>query len=240
MKIRGIQPFAIDYIRYREEAKRKEQPLRKWKDLSPYLDDCYQESGNLPEHYFYQDLWAVKLVYQTKPEVHFGIGSSIHGFIAHVSIFNKVKVFDIRPQSSRIENVDFIQGDITDLKIQSGSIPSLSCLHAADHIGLGRYGDRIDARGTEKAVKELQRVLAGKRDLYFSLPVGRERICFNAHRVSSPQRVLAYFDELLLVSFSVVDDSGTFRRGVNPDDYEQSEYACGLFHFRKQKREGAA
>ncbi len=233
-RLQGIRPFVGDYINYRQRAKEKKQPLPRWKNIYPRLDDRYQSSGSIPGHYFYQDLWAARLVYDSKPEVHYDIGSSIAGFIAHVSVFNKVKVIDIRPQSYKIENVEFIQGDITDLNIENESIESLSCLHAAEHIGLGRYGDNIDPLGTMKAAEELQRVLAIGGDLYFALPIGRERICFNAHRVLLPQTVLAYFNQLHLVSFSVIDDSEEFIRNAEIRKYESSDYSCGLFHFRKQ------
>src|ERR1035437_9128085 len=65
---------------------------------------------------------------------------------------------------------------------------SVSCLHVAEHIGLGRYGDPIDPLGTNKALLELQRVLAPGGVLLFSMPVGRERVEFNAQRIWDPRR----------------------------------------------------
>ena len=38
------------------------------------------------------------------------------------------------------------------------SVPSLSCLHVVEHVGLGRYGDPLDPQGSIKAMRELQRV----------------------------------------------------------------------------------
>jgi hypothetical protein len=38
-----------------------------------------------------------------------------------------------------------------------GYCDSLSCLHALEHFGLGRYGDPIDPRGHEKGITRWRR-----------------------------------------------------------------------------------
>jgi len=232
-KIKGIGPFIRDYDAYKRSAKSQSQPIPAWRDLYPQLDDRYQTSGGIPQHYHYQDIWAAKQVYLSKVELHHDIGSSIIGFVAHISVFCEVNVIDIRPQPLKMDNVSFIQGDITDLRIESDSIASLSCLHAAEHIGLGRYGDTIDPMGSKKAALELQRVLAKDGNLYFSVPIGKERICFNAHRIFYPSTILEYFNQLKLVSFSVVNDADEFIENINPADYRDAEFSCGLFNFKK-------
>jgi len=110
---------------------------------------------------------------------------------------------------------------------------SLSCLNVAEHIGLGRYGDRLDPCGTEKACRELSRVLGPNGDLYFSLPVGYQRLCFNAHRIHSPSQIVRHFEGLDLIECAGVDDSGQFWRHQDVDAFERQTYACGFFHFRK-------
>ena len=42
----------------------------------------------------------------------------------------------------------------------------MSCLHVAEHIGLGRYGENIDINGTKNAVEELQRILVKNANLF--------------------------------------------------------------------------
>ncbi len=232
-KIRGIIPFLSDLKEYRELAETRNQLLPEWEDIYPQLDDRFQESGVLPEHYFHQDLWAAKRVFQSREKTHYDIGSSIAGFVAHISVFCSVKVIDIRPQTSKIENVEFVLGDLTNLNLADDSLASLSCLHAAEHVGLGRYGDQIDPLGTQKAVSELQRVLARKGNLYFSVPVGKEKICFNAHRVFSPKTIIEYFNELVLQSCAIIDDSGDLIENPEIDKYVDAQYCCGLFHFTK-------
>ena len=52
------------------------------------------------------------------------------------------------------------QGDMCRLEFPSDSIPSISCLHAVEHVGLGRYGDPIDPEGCFTAMRELGRVVS--------------------------------------------------------------------------------
>jgi len=102
-----------------------------------------------------------------------------------------------------------------------------------EHIGLGRYGDPIDPDGSVKAADELQRIVRSGGKLFISLPIGRERICFNAHRVHAPASVLEMFSQLKLVEFSYVDDNGQLRDAQSTQSASHLEYGCGLFQFEK-------
>lgn len=96
------------------------------------------------------------------------------------------------------------------LPFASDPVGSLSFLHVAEHIGLGRYGDPLDPNGTRKACAELARVLTPGSSLYFSLPVGRLKLCFNAHRIHPPDQVLGFFQDLEMIEFSAVTDEWRF------------------------------
>ena len=77
------------------------------------------------------------------------MGSRIDGFVAHVAAFREIEVFDIRPLTHKIPGVVFRRVDILDLpEALENYCDSLSSLHALEHVGLGRYGDPIDAEGT--------------------------------------------------------------------------------------------
>ncbi len=52
-----------------------------------------------------------------------------------------------------------------------------SCMHTIEHIGLGRYGDPLDAVGDQTALSELQRVVAPGGSLLIVVPVATA--CFN-------------------------------------------------------------
>jgi predicted SAM-dependent methyltransferase len=185
-------------------------------------------------HYFYQDIWAFKHIKELSPAFHLDIGSLV-SYVVFITAVTKVVFVDIRPlHVNNLDKFDSISGNILDLPFEDNSIPSLSCLHVAEHIGLGRYGDPLDPLGTKKAAKELVRILTPAGNLYFSVPVGKPRVCFNAHRIHSPQQILNYFSDLHLVEFSGIDDKGIFKQGIKPDELAESDYACGLFHFTKK------
>jgi hypothetical protein len=162
------------------------------------------------------------------------IGSSISGFVAHILAFMPVTLIDIRPLQAKIKGLHHIQDDATHLKGLAGnSVDSISCLHAVEHFGLGRYGDPIDPEGSFKAMRAMARVLAPGGRLYLSLPIGRERVEFNSQRVVSPRTVMDTMHDLKLVSFSAVDDAGDFRADQDWSRYADSRYACGMFEFTK-------
>jgi len=221
--------FASDWRRYSRMP--GAEPLH-WRDAYPVLDQGTAATG-FDQHYFYQDAWAFRKIAEARPSSHVDVGSNVR-FVGMLTAITHVTFIDIRPLLARIPNLDSKAGSVLDLPYLDGSLLSLSCLHVAEHVGLGRYGDPLDPQGTRKAAAELARVLRIGGHLYFGLPVGRPRVCFNAHRIHSPQQVLEYFGALRLVEFSGVNDPGEFLTAIRPADFANQEYACGLFHFTKE------
>jgi hypothetical protein len=117
--------------------------------------------------------------------------------------------------------------------VPDDSVESLSSLHAVEHFGLGRYGDPLDPLACFTAMRAFARVLAPGGHLYFSVPIGVERVEFNAHRIFDPVRVLDTFAALELVEFNVIAGDGTFRAGVDPADFRDVADSTGLFVFTK-------
>lgn len=183
-------------------------------------------------HYFFQDVWAFKSILAARPREHVDVGSRAI-LVGMLTAITHTIFVDIRPLDVVLENYQSRPGSILALPFTDNSVPSLSCLHVAEHIGLGRYGDPLDPLGTQKACRELARVLAPGGDLYFAVPVGRPRVCFNAHRIHAPQQILDYFGDLDLREFSAVDDAGRFVKDAEPAGLAGARYACGLFRFSR-------
>jgi hypothetical protein len=183
-------------------------------------------------HYFYQGNWLARRLAEAKPRQHVDIGSSaltIGVLSAHVpTIF-----VDYRPLVVRQNGLACVAGDINSLPFADWSVTSLSCLHVIEHIGLGRYGDPLNVDGARLAAEELQRLVGQGGTLYLSTPIGRQRVCFNAHRVFAPATILSLFSQLQLARFSYVSDDGTLHENVSPALVPELEYGCGFFEFRR-------
>lgn len=237
-QILNIHKFIYSFPRY----------ILFFKDLSRYRSlqgaerittaDIYpniHEKSSMHEvdyHYLYQPIWATGIILRNRPVVHYDIGSQLN-FTAGLSHFMEVVLVEFRELALQIKGLRQMQGDILHLPFEDNSLYSLSCLHVIEHIGLGRYGDPLNPSGTKEACRELARVLAIGGNLYVSAPVGKSRICFNAHRVHSPEQILSYFENLRLVSFAFIDDAGKYVENSNTDSVKNADYACGLFHFTK-------
>ena len=207
---------------------------------SPHFTDVSDFGGSAKGHYFHQDLLVARRIFERKPTIHVDVGSRVDGFVAHVAVFREIEVVDIRPVESHVPNITFLQDDLMDPKL--GLIDycdSLSCLHALEHFGLGRYGDPIDADGYIKGFSALTAMLKKGGILYLSVPIGRDRIEFNGQRVFSIRRVHELYTEgFELINFSFINDDGDlvenvkdFRNGLETN--YNLNYGCGIFELRK-------
>jgi SAM-dependent methyltransferase len=218
--------YVRDAVRYRRMP--GAEPLR-LRNAFPQLADR-TTTNPYDSHYFFQDVWAAQRVAERSPRRHVDVGSRVD-LVGFLTSHTEVTFVDIRPLEVKLDRFESVEGSVLSLPFADRSIESLSCLHVAEHIGLGRYGDPLDPQGTRKAAAELQRVLAPGGQLLFSGPVGTPRVCFNAHRIHEPAQIASWFDELELVEFSGIDDGGQFARHRDLRQLDGSAYACGLFLF---------
>jgi hypothetical protein len=104
---------------------------------------------------------------------------------------------------------------------------------------LGRYGDPIDAEGHLKGLNNIYEMLQRGGTFYFSVPIGPQRVEFNAHRVFSLRYLLDYFDSKYhLESFSYVNDVGRLHSKIylTAEDISNNcncQYGCGIFILKK-------
>lgn len=201
--------------------------------VQPYLADWFGSAGEIDAEYFYQDWWVARQVFLRNPSNHLDIGSRLDGLVSHLLVFRSIEFVDIRQVRLDILGFSCMMGDARDLQCyQSASFESVSCLHAIEHIGLGRYGDPVDPAGPRKAASEICRLVAPGGYVYVSAPIGRERLEFNGQRVFAPKSMLEMFPGLHLEMFSAIDDNGRFWEDSNPDSFATSRDACGIFVFR--------
>ncbi|GHV43939.1 hypothetical protein AGMMS49546_27000 [Spirochaetia bacterium] len=197
--------------------------------LYPCLLDKHESSGMAKGHYFHQDLLVARRIFINNPNVHIDVGSRFDGFVTHVASFRNIKVLDIRPLSIDISNISFIQCDLMSPLPEEmiESTDSLSCLHALEHFGLGRYGDPINYNGHLLGLNNLYSLLKPKGRLYLSVPIGADRIEFNAHRVFSIEYLLKLFDKKYCIEhFSYIDDAGDLHENVAVTETSINNYEC--------------
>lgn len=157
-------------------------------------------------HYVYHTAWAARVIASTKPLEHVDIGSSLY-FAAIASAFCPVRFYDFRPPELYLPNLRLGSCDLTNLDFDDNSVGSLSCMHVVEHIGLGRYGDAIDFQGDQRAIAELRRVTKPSGHLLFVVPIGQDRIQFNAHRIYACDQVVSLFPDFDLRQFALIPDS---------------------------------
>lgn len=207
----------------------------------PCLGEDEADSGLASGHYFHQDLLVARRIFERGPVTHVDVGSRIDGFVAHVASFRQIEVFDIRPLPKTVPNVTFVRADLMApvSDALTGYCDSLSCLHALEHFGLGRYGDPVNYDGHLLGLDNLHRILKPGGTLYLSAPIGPQRIEFNAHRVFSMGYLLEHFaDRYRIDRFSFVDDRGDLHENVPLAEAEVQgnfgcTYGCGIFEMTK-------
>ena len=165
--------------------------------LMPCFSDWRYDCGFVENEYFWQDLYVAREIFKVNPKKHVDVGSKIDTFVAHVASFRKVEIFDIRQMNSEIPGVIFKQADLMKPLVDHiNYCDSISCLHALEHFGLGRYGDTINVEGYKQGLFNMASILKDGGFFYLSVPTGFERVEFNAHRVFNPLSLVEFAKSL--------------------------------------------
>jgi SAM-dependent methyltransferase len=208
--------------------------------LNPCLSDWYEEGGTTTSEYFWQDLLVSRMIFAHNPQKHVDIGSRVDGFVAHVASFRELEVFDVRSITTHIPGVVFKQADLmSPLPDVTEYCDSLSCLHALEHFGLGRYGDPIDPQGFECGFANMASLLKDRGLFYLSVPIGVARVEFNANHVFDPRVIVALAEHnfLKVSELLVIRSGGTVERIIAEEEtltaLAAETYALGIFVFCK-------
>lgn len=201
-------------------------------------DDKFDHAGRI-DSYFWQDLWAAKKIIAARPGRHYDVGSRIDGFIAYLLAAGiKTDLIDVRPLEKEIPGLGFVCADATSMdQIADDSLESFSALCSLEHFGLGRYGDSVDPEACYKAFKAIQRKVRSGGNIYISVPVGKDHVEFNAHRVFSALTIINEFNECNLIEYSCAQKADIeINVDIHKYDNKLDKGAdiYGLFHFKKK------
>jgi SAM-dependent methyltransferase len=150
---------------------------------------------NAHDYYFYQDTWGARKIFELRPQSVVDVGSTVL-LVGIVSQFVPTTSVDVRPVQCALPGLTAVKGNITELAFPDASQDCVMSLCVIEHIGLGRYGDPLDANGARKAARELSRVIKPGGHLLISTMVGPPCLAFNAHRIFSVEEFLAMFPDM--------------------------------------------
>lgn len=238
--LRGIPRYLQDLHTYRKQVTREGSPVPAGRPY-PCTGDRYMNSGATTGPYLLQDLHVARRIYENAPELHVDVGSRVDGFVTHVAAFRRIRVLDVRPLGAPIPNVEFVEADFMQPLPDSlvDCCDSLSCLHAIEHFGLGRYGDPVSYNGHLLGFDNLHRCLKRGGTLYLSSPIGPLRVEFNAHRVFSLEYLLGLLKgKYEIRQFSFIDDAGVMHENVSLDSPDARNnfgcrFGCGIAEMTK-------
>ena len=233
-----LKQYYNDYRNFKKQLGNSED--FKITKLFPIIDDN-KNQPKLSGGYYHQDHLIARKIFKNKLSNHLDVGSSLLGFVTHISCFREIDVIDIRPTTKKVKNINF---KVMDFMKEPKSdffnfYDSISSLHAIEHFGLGRYGDDLDVNGHLKGIKNLTKLLKKNGTLYFSAPIGPQRIEFNAHRIFSISYLLKVFQkDFNIMSFSYVNDKGELFEDekLNNEKIKSNfncNYGVGIFELKK-------
>lgn len=239
--VRSLPIYLKNRSEFRKQAKAAGDNAFPEGQLFPCLADRHMPGGTATGHYFHMDLHCAKLIASRTAQRHIDVGSRVDGFVAHVASFRTIEVLDIRPIKAKAANITFHQHDLMAGPGQfKQACDSLSCLHALEHLGLGRYGDTVDYNGHLKGWNALYDMLKPNGRLYFAVPMGNQRIEYDAHRVFSMQYLLETMinPKYDLESFAYVDDNGELQTNADTNTKDARanfgcRWGCAIFDLLK-------
>jgi hypothetical protein len=225
--------FREQFIQFNEQSRLDGRFQVNQADWFPCLNDDTATTGFDP-HYVLHTSWAARVLAKNRPKAHTVFGDSLY-FVGIASAFVSITFYDIRMSRLPFRDIEQKTADLTGLPSSwTGTLESISCMHVLEHIGLGRYGDALDASGDRKAAAELARVLAPGGQLLIVVPMeDPPRVCFNAHRLYSYPQIVELFSTLSLTEFTLISNEGEFFENADLHLFKGRKYLCGCFRFTK-------
>lgn len=164
---------------------------------------------------------------------------------AILSIDNEVTSIVLADCKDRISKVKYVIHDVSDCLSFPDDYFDIFLSPGTLHlVGLGRYGDKLDPNVLPRFIKDLNRVMKKKSDLFLLMPLGKNHLLFNFHYIFDFHTlkdmfygwtVEEYFvDEFVHFNRSDYKDyKERFSRDVNTSNFDVGEYKIIYLHFKR-------
>lgn len=137
-------------------------------------------------------------------------GIAIHYNASSVTMVEYQPVNSTHPKLKTLTVEEFMSN--------SNSYNGAISISSVEHSGLGRYGDELDPDGDLKAMEVLRNKLDKDSLCFLAVPIGRDQILWNAHRVYGRKRL-----PLLIQGFELVDSFGLLDEDFDVDEHKRRQ-----------------
>ncbi|MCX8155715.1 MAG: DUF268 domain-containing protein [Verrucomicrobiae bacterium] len=130
---------------------------------------------------------------------------------------------DYNPVEFEDERLQFMRAPVDLARVRP--FDAALSISSFEHDGLGRYGEPLDPDGDLKAMQLMKRLIKPGGRLFLTVPVGRDKVVFNIHRIYGRLRL-----PLLLQGWKVEDRFGWEEAALDRDTgfgWEPVEYVRG-------------
>lgn len=198
---------------------------------------AYRFNSGVNFEYWHQDIFIADRIIQSHKadaeRVHLDIGSRVEGFLLALCAGGVDPVFgDINIPNHL--NVKTAEVDLQTLAPKSlFQYDSVSCLHVIEHIGLGKYGDKIEFEGHLRSIERLKEACRPGCDVYISFPIARKHgVYFNSGRKLNGVEMLQFIKNcgFEVVRMGLVSGRiGDFIDDCTIDDLRAETEGCAVF-----------
>ena len=93
---------------------------------------------------------------------------------------------------------------------------SVFSFSSIEHSGLGRYGDPLNPNGDIETIKHIKSSLVAGGMLFLGIPVGKDSLVWNAHRIYGPKRLNVLFGGFDEIEWIGAHKKDIFYTGIVP------------------------
>jgi ubiquinone/menaquinone biosynthesis C-methylase UbiE len=125
------------------------------------------------------------------------------------------------------KNFTFVQGDIRKTTFLNNYFDTITVISTIEHIGLGRYDDPLASEGDKETLGEIKRILKYGGQCLFTIPCGKDTICFSKEgtpmgRVYSTNSLIRLLDGFSIYELAYIVKKGRIWYPASMSDAERA------------------